>query len=319
MFGGVSFGPLFGDSWRKDLATDVTGKTILVTGGNSGIGLAAAKEFARRGAHVVIGCRNPQKATAALDEIRAEVPGAHVESMSIDLASLASVRRFVEEWKERGLSLDILVNNAGVMALPFGLTEDGYERQFATNHLGHFALTAGLLPIIEKSPIGRVVVISSIAQYFGKMRFDSINDEKTYSPQGAYSQSKLANTLFAFELDRRLKAKGSHVKCVMAHPGYAATNIQISGPQEEGNKFKVFIMKLGNDLIGNPPEYGCRPTIRAALDSTLKGGEFIGPRGLLTLYGQPGILLAGPQAYNREDARTLWEVSEEMANTPFVV
>lgn len=319
MFGGVSFGPLFGDSWRTDLATDVQGKTILVTGGNSGIGFAAAAEFARLGANVIIGCRNAQKASDALDQIRGDVPTANIDTMQIDLASLASVRRFVEEWKARKLPLDILVNNAGVMALPFGLTEDGYERQFATNHLGHFALTAGLLPVLEESEIGRVVVLSSIAQYFGRMRFDALSDQRTYSSQGAYAQSKLANTLFAFELDRRLKAKGSHVKCVMAHPGYAATNIQISGPQEEGNKFKVFIMKLGNDLIGNPPAMGARPTLRAALDSTLRGGEFIGPRGLLTLYGKPGILLAAPQAYNRDSARQLWEVSEEMTQTPFVV
>lgn len=302
------------DAWKKwdDTAIgDLTGKTIVVTGGNSGIGLAAAKHFAKAGAAVVIACRNPDKARAALEEIAVVAKGAAPASMSLDLASLASVRAFAENYKKSGRPLDVLVNNAGVMAIPHATTEDGFEMQMGTNHLGHFALTLALLPLLDDAD-GRVVTVASMMHMIGFIDFDNLNAEKGYTRFGAYNRSKLANMLFIFELDRRLKAAGSRVITVAAHPGYSDTNMQYVVLRNEGAKVRGGLMAASSKLLAQTPFMGSLPTVRGAVDPTIQGGELIGPRGMGGARGYPIVTRGLPHAYNPVTAARLWDVSERL-------
>ena len=267
------------DAWTTDQITDQTGRTAVVTGANNGLGLVTAEHLARAGAKVVMACRNLQKAEAAAADITAKVPGAQLEVVELDLSSLGSVRRFADALEVD--ELDLLVNNAGVMMTPPQRTEDGFELQLGTNHLGHFALTGLLLERLGRADAARVVTLTSLEHRSGHLVFDDLQLEHHYGRRKAYRQSKLANAAFGLELDRRLRAAGSPVLSVLAHPGYAATGIQSAAP-----KAMKALMVLGDRILAQPAEQGAVPTLYAATAPGVEGGEFFGPNGLLEVRGK---------------------------------
>lgn len=242
--------------WTADQIPDQRGRTAIVTGANSGLGLIEARELARSGAQVVIASRDPAKAETAAAAIHRTVPSARIEVAQLDLANLSSVRTFGERFLAGHGRLDLLINNAGVMAAPYQRTVDGFELQFGTNHLGHFALTGLLLPALRDQPGARVVTVSSNSHKGGQMRFDDLQGERRYSRWGAYAQSKLANLLFAFELDRQLKAASLPLTSLAAHPGYSATNLQLSAPP----LYERLVMRLSNRFIAQTAERGRSPS-----------------------------------------------------------
>src|SRR5208282_4044606 len=276
-----------GKNWTADDLPDLSGKTIVVTGGNSGISYEAAIQFARKRGRVVLACRNMEKAHTAAAAIAALAPGAPVEAMALDLSSLASVRGFADAFKGRNRMLHVLCNNAGVMALPYCRTADGFEMQFGTNHLGHFALTGLLLDRLLAADGARVVTVSSSAHRMGQIRFDDLQWEHGYRKWRAYGQSKLANLLFAFELQRRIEAAGAKLISVACHPGYAATNLQAMGPRMSGSAMMETIWGLLNRLFAQSAAMGALPTLHAATAPGLRGGEYIGPDGFGGLWGHP--------------------------------
>jgi NAD(P)-dependent dehydrogenase (short-subunit alcohol dehydrogenase family) len=289
------------------------GRLAVVTGANSGIGLIAARELARAGASVVLACRDTAKGAAAARDIAAKAPGAQVEVAALDLASLESVRAFAKSFLTDHDGLDLLINNAGVMAPPRRTTADGFELQFGTNHLGHYALTGLLLDAMQGREDARVVTVSSGAHRFGKMNFDDLQGERRYFRWSAYGQSKLSNLLFTFELDRRLRASGSSVRAVAAHPGYAATHLQsAAAPQPDR-----FLMVISNAVWAQSAEMGALPTLYAATQPGLEGGTYVGPDGFMEQRGHPTVVQARPSAYSQEDARRLWEVSEDLTGVKF--
>jgi NAD(P)-dependent dehydrogenase (short-subunit alcohol dehydrogenase family) len=288
---------------------DLSGRTALVTGANSGIGFHTARELAAHGARVLMGCRDPRRANDALQRIKATDPRGEVELVSLDLASLASVRAAAEDVAARVPSLDLLVNNAGIMAVGKGTTEDGFELQLGTNHLGHFALTGLLLPALLRADAPRVVSVSSYAHVIGRIRFDDLMGDRSYGRWKAYGQSKLANLLFTLELDRRAAGR---VTAAAAHPGYAATHLQ----QGQGQPMFEKLMSLGNALVAQSDVQGAWPTLRAATDADVRGNDFFGPVGL----GMRGAPVHSPRtgsARNGDDARRLWTVSEELTGVTY--
>lgn len=304
-------------TWTERDAADLSGKIAIVTGANSGIGLEAVRMLARKGAEVVMACRNAAKAESAAGAVRAEAPSAKVRVESLDLSNLASVRSFAEKMSRELTRLDLLVNNAGIMAIPRALTADGFEMQLGTNHLGHFALTGLLLGKVLATESARVVTVSSGAHHFGKMDFDDLMGERHYEKWRAYGQSKLANLLFFHELDRRLRRGGKTQKSVAAHPGYAATNLQYVGPELEGSKVGHFFMSLGNRLIAQSAVMGALPTLRAASDGAAVSGSYYGPDGFRELRGSPVLVRSSRRAQNEDDARRLWEVSESLTGVGY--
>jgi NAD(P)-dependent dehydrogenase (short-subunit alcohol dehydrogenase family) len=270
--------------------------------------LVAARELARSGARVVLACRNLDKGHAAVEEIRAAVPEAQLQLEELDLASLASVRGFAERFKATHDGLDLLINNAGIMGTPRRRTADGFELQFGTNHLGHFALTTALLGTMEGREDARVVTLSSTVHKMGRINFDNLGGDRHYFRWNAYGQSKLANLLFALELDRRLRAAGSTVKSLAAHPGYAATNLQSAGPP----LFDRLVMVASNALIAQNDEMGALPILYAATQPDLEGGTYIGPDSFREQRGHPTIVQPSGRARDPETARRLWEVSERL-------
>lgn len=294
--------PTFGrmTSWSPTDIPAQTGRTVVITGGNSGLGLATARALAAAGARVVLAVRDTargQQAAAGL--------GGQVEVRRLDLADLASVREFAEAWTG---DLDVLVANAGIMAVPQARTADGFELQFGTNHLGHFALTNLLLPHITD----RVVTVSSGLHSAGTIVLDDLNwERRRYSAQGAYAQSKLANLLFTLELQRRLTAAGSPVRATAAHPGYAATNLQ----GRSGSKMMDAAMALGNRLVAVSSEQGALPTIFAAI-AEVPGGSYAGPSGTL-MRGKPTLTGRSPEASDPALARQLWDASAELTRVDF--
>ncbi len=242
--------------WTVEQVPDLAGKRILITGANSGIGLEAARVFARHGALVVIACRNTTKGEQAAGDLRATAgAGATVEVLELDLADLASVQAAAEEYRRRHAVLDVLVNNAGVMALPFRATVDGFEMQFGTNHLGHFALTGHLLTALLAAPGARVVTISSVMHRLGRMDFANLDASRGYDKWAVYSMSKLANLLFTLELQRRAEAAGLDLTAVAAHPGYSRTHLQSTGPQMAGRRVGAQLWKVLN-VVGSPLRAG---------------------------------------------------------------
>jgi len=297
--------------WTAERIPDQSGRLALVTGANSGIGLEAAKQLARHGAEVVIAARDTAKGDAALREIRAFAPGATVSQSTLDLADLDSVRAFAERIRAERERVDLLINNAGVMAPPRRLAAGPFELQFATNHLGHFALTGLLLDRVEPTA-GRVVTVSSTAHRFGRIDFDDLQSERRYSRWRSYGQSKLANLLFTFELDRRLRAAGSRVRATAAHPGYASTHLQtaVSGGVERT------VMPLVNRLLAQSAADGALPTLYAAV-ADVPGGSFAGPSGLGEQRGNPKLVKARSTAHDAQVAARLWAVSEELTGVTF--
>ena len=293
-------------AFTPDHIPDLAGKAVIVTGANSGIGRAAAAALATAGATVVLAVRDQAKGEAAAAAIRGTT-----EVRPLDLASLDSVRAFAASWQG---DIDLLINNAGVMIPPLSRTADGFELQFGTNHLGHFALTNLLLP--HAAAAGRVVTVSSDAHRGGAIDFDDLNwERKRYRPWRAYGQSKLANLLFTGELQRRLTEAGSTVKATAAHPGYAATNLQ----SHSGSRLmKVAMEQLGNRLIAQDAAGGALPTLYAAV-ADIPGGSFVGPSGPfgLGLRGAPTLVGRSAAARDEEAARRLWTVSETLTGVSF--
>jgi NAD(P)-dependent dehydrogenase (short-subunit alcohol dehydrogenase family) len=301
------------NGWDAEQIPDQSGRTAIVTGANSGLGLVTARELARAGASVVMACRNLEKGHAAVDEVRAAVPDAQVQLDELDLASLASMRAFADRFKAPHDGLDLLINNAGVMGSPRRRTADGFELQFGTNHLGHFALTGLLIEAMEGRPDGRVVTMSSNAHKLGAIAFDNLGGERRYFRWRAYAQSKLANLLFALELDRRLRAAGSTVKSLAAHPGYAATNLQHAGPPGIDSA----VMRVTNSLMAQSEEMGALPELYAATAPGLEGGTYVGPDGVAEQRGRPEPVSPNRAARDEAAARRLWEVSEELTGVRF--
>jgi NAD(P)-dependent dehydrogenase (short-subunit alcohol dehydrogenase family) len=291
------------------------GKTAVVTGANSGLGYQTARQLAGHGAHVVMACRDAERGKAAVERLLTDEPAAHVELRSLDLADLASVKVFAEGFDG---PLHLLVNNAGVMALPKRQTADGFEMQFGTNHLGHFALTGRLLGVLKSAPEARVVTVSSEMHSIGRMNFGDLQGEQRYHKWLAYGQSKLANLLFAGELNRRAGAAGIDLISLAAHPGYATTNLQGAGPKMSGNKLMERVTSLGNVLMGQSDANGALPILCAATDPDAAGGTYIGPDGLFGMRGSG----AGPakprkKALDTTAAARLWDVSEELTGVTY--
>ncbi|MEU7899398.1 oxidoreductase [Nonomuraea sp. NPDC049152] len=294
--------------WTAAEIPDLSGKTAIVTGANSGLGMITAGELARRGATTVLACRDTGKGESAKKRMLQAAPKGGIEVRRLDLADLSSVREFAAGITGK---VDILVNNAGVMALPYRKTADGFEMQFGTNHLGHFALTGLLLPRLRD---GRVVTVSSLTHVAGRMRFDDLNSELSYHKWLAYGQSKLANLLFAYELQRRA---GGRVTSVAAHPGYASTNLQAAGPRMAGNRFMEVGQKLTNALFAQSAGRGALPVLYAATVQGLPGASFVGPGGPFEVWGYPRIVDSSPASKDLNAAAKLWEVSEELTNVHF--
>jgi NAD(P)-dependent dehydrogenase (short-subunit alcohol dehydrogenase family) len=289
------------EKWSAADLPDLGGRTFLVTGANSGLGLVTARELARAGARVVLAVRD----TAKGERAAASIPGS-TEVRRLDLADLASVRALAAAWEG---DLDVLVNNAGLMAVPEGRTADGFETQIGTNHLGHFALTNLLLPYVRD----RVVTLSSPGHRIGQLDLDDLNwKRRRYQRWGAYGQSKLANLLFTLELQRRLAEAGSDVRAVAAHPGYAATNLQ----SRTGEALQHAVMAIGNRLVAQSAEMGALTTLFAATQD-IPGGSYVGPDGLGEARGHPTLVGRSRAASDEETARALWTRSEELTGVSF--
>jgi NAD(P)-dependent dehydrogenase (short-subunit alcohol dehydrogenase family) len=302
------------DNWTTTDISDQSGRVAIVTGANSGLGLATARELARAGARVVIACRSAAKGDQAASGIRGSVPNALVEVAPLDLADLGSVREFVAGFAGSDRALDLLINNAGIMAAPRRLTKDGFESQFGTNHLGHFALTGLLLPALLKAPAPRVVTVSSFLHRRGTMHFDDLQGERKYDRWGAYGQSKLANLMFCFELQRRAVEADAPLLSLAAHPGYASTNLQFAATDRFYEKAFGWI---GNRLIAQSADMGALPTLYAATVPDLPGGTFVGPGGRKQQRGYPIVVTAARKAYEEEDWRRLWEISEQLTGVHY--
>lgn len=297
--------------WTTAQIPSLGGKSALITGANSGIGYQAAVELARHGAHVLLGVRSRAKGEAALARLLREAPGASAEVVDLDMASLTSIRRFAQHFTQ---PLDLLINNAGVMALPQReLTEDGFERQFGTNHLGHFALTGLLLPNLLRAATPRVVTVSSLAHRNGKIAFDDLQSEKHYVPWTAYNESKLANLLFARELDRRARTAGSRLLSIPVHPGISRTNLFEKGQKD----IKYYTLKILSPFITQDDAAGALPTLYAATAPEAQGGAYIGPDGFSGFKGSPAVEQPRPQALDEAVGKRLWTVSEELTGVVY--
>jgi NAD(P)-dependent dehydrogenase (short-subunit alcohol dehydrogenase family) len=300
--------------WSAEDIPDRSGRVAVVTGANSGIGYVTARELARRGARVLLACRSEARGAEARDRLVGEVPGADVEFARLDLADLASVREFATAYPHD--RLDLLVNNAGVMALPYGTTADGFEVQFGTNHLGHFALTGLLLPTLLATPAARVVTVSSTAHALANIDIDDLNSERRYRRWVAYARSKTANLLFVHELARRLAAHSSDVIAAAAHPGYAATNLQSAGPKMAGRRAAERFMRVGNRFFAQSAEAGALPTLYAATAPDVSPDSFTGP-SLAGWRGSPTPSWRAPWTRNDQASQRLWTASEELTGVTY--
>ncbi|WP_250002692.1 oxidoreductase [Actinoplanes sp. M2I2] len=285
---------------------ELAGRTFVVTGAGSGLGLATSRAIAERGGHVVLAVRDEVKGRKA----RAALGGAG-EVRHVDLADLDSVRHFAA-----GLDhADVLINNAGVMAPPRTVSEQGYELQLAVNHLAHFLLTGLLLDRLAAGIDPRVVTVSSVLHKNGRLDFDDLNGERRYRATAAYNNSKLANAVFGLELDRRLRATGSPVKSLLAHPGYAVTGLQAG---VRPGLYRTLLTRVGNPLIAVSAEQGARPAVHAATEPGVQSGQFIGPTGFAGLRGAPGVVRPAPVATDPGTGRRLWDVSEQMTGNAYL-
>jgi len=303
--------------WTVEQMPDQSGRVAVVTGANSGLGYETSLALARKGAQVIMACRNMEKGQKAVDDVGQLVAGAKLDLMPLDLSSLESVRAFAADFLSRYDQLDLLINNAGVMAIPRRETADGFEMQFGTNHLGHFALTGLLLDVILKTTGSRIVNVSSVAHTMGTINFDDLQGEKEYTRYGAYGQSKLANLLFTFELQRQLEAVRAQTISVAAHPGYSATNLQHVPAQATNNFLDKLLTSLGNRFMAQPQEMGALPQIYAAVAPDVKGGAYYGPDGFMETRGYPTEVKARPKAHDRAVAERLWQVSEELTGVTY--
>lgn len=299
--------------WDANQIPDLSGRTFVVTGANSGLGLATTRQLARHGAHVVMAVRNEAKGRTALAGVAAAVPEARLELRLLDLADLAAVRAFADGLHSDKVPVDVVVNNAGVMMPPRQLSPQGQEIQFAGNHLGHFALTGLLLDLLTAGHDPRVVTVSSSLHRRGRIQFDDLTGERSYSPTAFYAQSKFANVLFGLELDRRLRAAGSPVRSLLAHPGYAATNLQTTGP----TGVTRLAGRIGNRVFAQSPEMGALPQLYAATSAAADSGQFIGPARFAESRGHPTVVQPVDSARDPATARRLWDLSEQLTGVHF--
>ncbi len=300
--------------WTVNDIPDQTGKVIVVTGANSGLGYEGSLALARQGAHVALACRNMEKGETAVNQIRQQVPDASLKLMALDLADLASIRQFAQDFRASHDRLDVLINNAGIMAIPYRQTADGFEMQFGVNHLGHFALTGQLIDLITQTDNSRVVTVSSNLHKQGKIDFENLNSERDYSKWGAYNNSKLANLLFAYELQRRLAASGSKTISAAAHPGYASTNLQ-SG---DSSWLQKLMLGLGNVILAQSAAMGALPTLYAATMPDVQGGDYYGPGGMGEMRGHPVKAQSSEASHDEATAVKLWQVSEELTGVAYL-
>ncbi|HEY0786451.1 MAG TPA: oxidoreductase [Acidobacteriaceae bacterium] len=299
------------DSWTAAKIPSQTGKLALVTGANSGVGFHAARHLALAGATVLLTGRDPARVEAARQRILAERATAEVHALPLDLASFASIRHAVEQFYAGGSTaqLDLLINNAGVMALPERrLTEDGFEMQIGTNHLGHFLLTGLLLPALLAAPAARIVTVSSIAHKRAQLSLDDLNAIRAYQPRGAYAQSKLANLLFGLELDRRLRASGARARSIVVHPGVSNTNIVKAGMGVDALQARIAGVVFS--FVAQSDDQGSLPTLYGATAPTAEGGHYYGPDGFLEVRGYPREVQPTAQAKDPVLAEKLWKLSE---------
>jgi NAD(P)-dependent dehydrogenase (short-subunit alcohol dehydrogenase family) len=296
-------------NWTTKDIPDQSGKIVIVTGANSGIGYETARALALHGATVIMACRDLEKGAAAAEEIRREHPQADIDLRQLDLADFGSVQQFAEDFLDEYDRLDILINNGGVMATPYQKTVDGFELQFGTNHLGHFMLTALLFDLLHDTPDSRVVTVTSYAHLFSRINFRDLNSEGFYQKWLAYGQSKLANVLFGYELQRRAARNGKNPISIVVHPGYAATNLQHTST----------LFSFLNPILAQSQEMGALPTLYAATSPDIRGGEYIGPDGFLGQRGYPHLTNSSGPSHDREDARRLWEVSKQLTGIEFNV
>ena len=295
-------------NWTPDRLSDLTGKTYLITGGNAGIGFQAARMLAEKGGRIIIAVRNLQKGETALAALKIKAPGDH-ELLQLDLASLASVRTAADEVRSRFGSIDALINNAGIMQTPQTMTEDGFDLQLGTNHLGHFLFAGLLFDIIDKET-GRIAIVSSIAHKYGTIHFDDLMLTKSYDPTKAYTQSKLANLLFALELDRKLKTANSNVMAIACHPGYSNTQLQSTGPKG----FFNLLYKVLNPLLAQGADEGAIPTVLAAAGVEAKAGGYYGPKSMREARGPVSDAIVAGRARDEDVAKRLWEESEKLVS-----
>ena len=300
-----------GSDWTTADIPDQHGRVAVVTGANSGLGLVTARELARAGARVVLACRSAEKGETAAARIGSAAPGADVQPAVLDLTDLESVRAFAATAPDR---LDLLVNNAGVMATPRRVTADGFESQFGTNHLGHFALTGLVLGKLLAAPAPRVVTVSSTLHRTGTIDFDDLQGERKYSRWGAYGQSKLANLMFCFELQRRAVAADTALLSLAAHPGYAATNLHSDATDRF---YERWYMAIGNKLLAQSADMGALPTLYSATVPDLPGGTYVGPGGRSEQRGYPQVVGAAGKAYDEQAWARLWEVSETLTGVHY--
>jgi len=303
--------------WSSNDIGRLDGRRAVVTGANSGLGYATALALATHGAEVILACRDQTRGAEALASMRAAAPLAQIELRSLDLADLSSIRDFATWLGGQYDALDILVNNAGVMAIPRFETADGFEMQFGTNHLGHFALTGLLLDSLLARPGSRVVTVTSAIAKIGGISWDDLQSRRHYNRWSAYGQAKLANQLFAFELDRRVAARGLALISVAAHPGYAATNLQAVAPQMAGNHLQERFMAIGNTLFAQSAADGALPSLYGATAPDVTGGQYFGPSLLFESRGPPKRVKPVRMARQPEPARRLWEVSEDLTGVTF--
>ncbi|MCX4557831.1 oxidoreductase [Streptomyces phaeochromogenes] len=302
--------------WNAYDIPDQSGRTVVVTGANSGIGYVTARELARRGAQVVLACRSESRGTEAADRLAIEVPGAEAEFTPLDLGDLDSVREFAAAYGRNYGRLDLLVNNAGLMALPQGRTADGFETQFGVNHLGHFALTGLLLPPLLATPGARVVSVSSFVHALANIDINDLNSERKYGRWTAYGRSKTANLLFVHELARRLAATGSDVVAAAAHPGYAATNLMTVAPRMQGRKTSERFMEIGSRFVAQSAEAGALPTLYAATAPGVRPDSFTGP-SILGFRGSPAKSRRAGWTLNDRAGQRLWEESERLTGVTY--
>lgn len=293
--------------WTAENISDIEGKIVLITGANSGLGFEASLALAKKRATVVMACRNAAKGEEALQQIKRDVPDAQLVVESLDLASLQSIQTFATKFTSHYGRLDVLLNNAGVMAPPYGTTEDGFELQIGTNHFGHFALTGLLLERLLHTTAARVVTTTSFAHYMGRINFDDLNWTRKYSKWPAYGQSKLANLLFTYQLDRRCRTAGTDTIAVAAHPGYSATHLQ----RHSG------VFSFLNTFLAQPPQMGVLPLLYAATAEEVQGGEFFGPDGFLEMRGYPKKVRSSAVSYDSALAKRLWEVSRKVTGIQY--
>ncbi len=304
--------------WTMQDIPDMTGKTAVITGANSGLGFNTARGLAGKGAKVIMACRTAAKAESARDDILREFPDADLEIRELDLSNLGSVRGFAQGLIDDGIQPDLLINNAGVMAVPYNKTADGFEMQMGTNHLGHFALTGLLLDHMAEG--GRIVNVASMAhKWTPAIDFEDLNwERRKYRRWQAYGDSKLANLLFTFELNRRAAKAGKPVTVAAAHPGYAATHLQFVAAEQKKSRVEKIIMDFGNAVFAQPADMGALPSLYAATAGDVDSGDYIGPGGFQQMRGYPRKVGCRKQARSERLAQKLWTLSEDVTGVRYL-